>query len=67
MVPLLMTLELTMAICGLTSVTAEIAKLDYIVDCSACYGTLPGTIDSYTCQVRCEIQGEYTCKVRFER
>ena len=45
---------------------AEIAKLDYMVDCSACYGTPPGTIDSYTCKVRCDVQGEYTCKIRCE-
>ena len=66
MVPLTLPLKLMMAILGFQSLTAEIAKFDYMVDCSACYGTPPGTIDSYTCKVRCEVQGEYTCKVRCE-
>ena len=66
MVLLFIILRLMMAISDLHRVTAEIAKLDYLVDCSACYGTPPGTIDSYTCKVRCEVQGEYTCKVRCE-
>ena len=58
---------LTIVFLGIVySAKAEISKLDYMVDCSACYGTPPGTLDSYTCKIRCEVQGESTYKIRCE-
>ena len=32
---------------------------DYIVDCSACNSVLVQGISSYSCKVRCDLQGEY--------
>ena len=32
---------------------------DYIVDCSGCAHTPLPRVDSYSCNVRCEAQGEY--------
>ena len=47
------------------NIVAEVGQLDYVVDCSACqYKAFTG-IDSYSCSVRCEVQGEYQMRYQY--
>ena len=37
---------------------SEIGRFNYVVDCSACYSLPVQNVDSYSCKVRCDINGK---------
>ena len=50
---------------ALSQTEAEPGTFDYMVDCSACQHTPIINIKSYTCAVRCELEGEYWATIRW--
>ena len=42
---------------------SDIRSLNYVVDCSACYSLPVQNLDSYSCKVRCELNGGCLSKI----
>ena len=62
---ILFVFKLLIVFSGVQNTAAEVRHLDYVVDCSACqYKAFTG-IDSYSCSVRCEVQGEYQMRYQY--
>ena len=49
---------LILIVFALSKIKAELGTFDYMVDCSACQFTPMTNIESYSCAVRCGVEGK---------